>query len=304
MTKRITALVALALSAAACTGGATASPTPTPSATSSPTVSPSPTASPSPSTTPATGLYLRAWQTQALPPPSSFLTAPMLTLSDGVLIDNNVAIPAIFPGPLLILPNASPITADGEKAIVDQVRELGLLDGPTDFTGGSLMPGGVTGNLLLSAEGTTYELIGNPDKLVMCNDKPCPVDPGTPEAFGAFWWLLQNTSSWLGANLGPSAQYQPERLAVLVVPPAAANDGLTTNEVVWPLADFAAFGVPLPGGQAMSCATVFGDDLAELLPVLSNANQMTVFVDSTGTKQSLNVRALVPREPSPCPDQE
>jgi hypothetical protein len=307
MTKRITALVALALFAAACTGGATASPTPTPSATTSPTVAPSPTVSPSPSASPsaspASGLYLRAWQTQALPPPSSFLTGPMLTVSDGVLIDNNVAIPMIFPGPLLILPNASPITADGEKAIVEQARELGLLDGPTDFTAGSVMPGGVSGHLLLTAEGTTYELMGNPDKLVMCNDKPCPVDPGSPEAFAAFWWLLQNTSSWLGGNLGPSAQYQPERLAVLVVAPAAANGGIATNEVAWPLTDFATFGVPLPGGQAMSCATVFGDDLSELLPVLRNANQMTVFVDSTGAKQSLNVRALVPQEPSPCPDQ-
>lgn len=303
MIKPITALVALALFAAACTGGTTASPTPPPSASTPPTVAPSPTASPSPSASPAAGLYLRAWQTQALPPSSSFLTAPLLTVSDGVLIDNNVAIPMIFPGPLLILPNASPITADGEKAIVDQARELGLLDGPTDFTGGSVMPGGVTGNLLLTADGTTYELLGNPDKLVMCNDKPCPVDPGTPEAFGAFWWLLQNTSSWLGGNLGPSAQYQPQRLAVLVVAPAAANGGITTNEMAWPLADFATFGVALPGGQATSCATVFGDDLSELMPVLKNANQMTVFVDSTGAKQSLNVRALVPQEPSPCPDQ-
>jgi len=303
MTKSIIALVALSLCAAACSGGAIASPTPAPSATTSPTVAPSPTTSPSPSTSPASGLYLRAWQTQALPPASSFLTAPLLTVSDGVLIDNNVAIPMIFPGPLLILPNASPITDDGQKAIVDQARELGLLDGPADFTGGSVMPGGVTGNVLLTADGTTYELTGNPDKLVMCNDKPCPVDAGTPEAFAAFWWLLQNTSPWLAANLGPSAQYRPERLAVLPVPPAAANGGIAPNEVTWPLADFATFGVPLPGGQAMSCATVSGDDLSNLLPVLLNANQMTVFVDSVGAKQSLNVRALVPQEPSPCPDQ-
>jgi len=36
--------------------------------------------------------------------------------------------------------------------------------------------------------------------------------------------------------------------------------------------------------------------------VLLSANQMTVFVDSAGMKQSLNVRALVPLEPSPCPE--
>jgi hypothetical protein len=47
---------------------------------------------------------------------------------------------------------------------------------------------------------------------------------------------------------------------------------------------------------------VIGADVDSLLPVLLNANQMTVFVDKAGTKQSLNVRALVPLEPSPCPD--
>jgi hypothetical protein len=82
------------------------------------------------------------------------MTAPMLTVSDSILIDNNVAIPLIFPGPLLVLPNATPISEQGEQAIVDQARELGLLDGPTDFTGGGVMPGGVTGNVLLVVDGT------------------------------------------------------------------------------------------------------------------------------------------------------
>ena len=71
----------------------------------------------------------------------------MLTVSDGIVIDDNVAIPMIFPGPLLILPNASPLTEQGEQMMVDQARELGLLDGPTDFTGGTVAPGGVTGQL-------------------------------------------------------------------------------------------------------------------------------------------------------------
>ena len=136
----------------------------------------------------------------------------------------------------------------------------------------------------------------------MCNDRPCQVDPGSPEAFAAYWWLLQNTSAWLGPHLGPSAQYRPERLAVLVLPPVAENSGVPANEVSWPLADFAGFGVALPGGQDTTCATVAGADLDALLPVLLNANQMTVFVDSTGARQSLNARALVPLEPSPCPD--
>ena len=301
MTKRIAALLTLALIAVACSNSVTGSPTPAPTSPASPSPTPSPSASPTP--TPAARLYLRAWQTQALPPPSTFMTAPMLTVSDSILIDNNVAIPLIFPGPLLVLPNATPISEQGEQAIVDQARELGLLDGPTDFTGGGVMPGGVTGNVLLVVDGTRYELTGNPEALRMCNDRPCQVDPGTPEAFAAFWWLMQNPTAWLGGKLGHSAQYQPERLLVLVLPPVAANQGIDTNEVQWPLTDFAKFGKPVDGAQDTTCATVFGEDLGDLLPVLLNANQMTVFVDSTGAKQSLNARALVPLEPSPCSDQ-
>ena len=233
---------------------------------------------------------------------STFLNGPMLTVSDGVVIDNNVAIPLIFPGPLMVLPNATPITEGGEQAMVDQARELGLLDGATDLTGGGVAPGGVTANLLMVLDGTRFELTGSPDKLRMCGNRPCQVDPATPEAFAAYWWLLQDTSTWLGQYLGPSAQFQPERLAVLVVPPATENSGISPNELAWPLADFAAFGVDFAGGQGMRCATVIGDDVDTLLPVLLNANQMTVFVDGAGAKQSLNVRTLVPLEPSPCPD--
>ena len=90
---------------------------------------------------------------------------------------------------------------------------------------------------------------------------------------------------------------------MLVVPPASGTAASRPTKLAWPLADFAEFGVALPGGA--------GDALRDghrrrpvgtLLPVLLNANQMTVFVDGTGAKQSLNVRALVPLEPSPCPD--
>src|SRR3954468_2919131 len=306
MTNRIVALVAVALVVVGCTGATAPSATPArtdqPSPSSSP--SPTPTASASPSASPLSGLYLRAWQSQALPPPSAFLTGPMLTVSDGILIDNNVAIPMIFPGPLLILPNASALSGKGEQMMVDQARELGLLDGSTDFNGGTVAPGGVTGNLSITTAGETFELAGNPEQLRMCNDRPCQVDPGTPQAFAAYWWLLQNTQTWLVGNLGPSNQYRPGRLLVLVVPPATANGGLSTNEVDWPLANFATFGVPIAAAaEGSRCATVFGDDVDSLLPVLLNANQMTVFVDSTGAKESLNTRALVPLEPSPCADQ-
>ncbi|HUG47186.1 MAG TPA: hypothetical protein VMP67_02115, partial [Candidatus Limnocylindria bacterium] len=94
-----------------------------PSASPSPSPSSGPTPTPTPQ--PESGLYLRAWLTQALPPETNVGWLPMLTVSDGVVIDGNVAVPAIFPGPLLILPNARGLSEVGEAALVEQARELG-----------------------------------------------------------------------------------------------------------------------------------------------------------------------------------
>jgi hypothetical protein len=286
--------VAVALVTCGCAGVAPPSPSGTASA------GPSATLSPSANPSAGTGLYMRAWQTQALPPGSNFTGAPFLTVADGLLIDGNVAVPAIFPGPLLILPIARRITPAGEQTIVDEANEVGLLGNMTDFTGGTIAPGGATGHLLLIVAGTRHELTGDPSRVTMCNDRPCPVDPGTPEAFGAFWWLLGNSDAWLGANLGPSATYQPQRLAVLVTAPATDSSGIGTNNQKWPLADFSSFGEPFAGSSDERCGVVEASDLAKLLPALQAGNQLTVFTDSTGAKQSVQPRPLVPLEDDPC----
>jgi len=215
-------LVVLVSCIAACAGGAP------PRASSPPSGSVTPGPTPSASAEPAAGIYLRVWQTQALPPPATFMFAPLATVSNGVWIDNNIAIPAIFPGPLLVLPNARSISVAGEQAIVDQARELGLLEGQTDLAGGGPMPGGVVGHVRLVVDGTRYELTGDPARTRFCDGRLCPVDPGTPEAFAAFHSLIQDTS-WLEPTMGPSVQYRPARLAVLVGEPAADNSGIAPN---------------------------------------------------------------------------
>jgi hypothetical protein len=295
MKRFIGGALALLLVSAGCAGAAQPSTSPTPSPT------PAPSPSPTPSPAPSTGVYLRLWQTQALPPPSTFMFASLVTVSDGIWIDSNVAIDLIFPGPLLILPNARSITPAGEQAIVEQARELGLLDGETDFTGGGPMPGGVLGHVLLIVDGTRYELSGDPARTKFCeNGRLCAVDPGTPEAFAAFYSVMQD-SAWLAPHLGPNAQYRPERLALLVVEPASDDSGIAPNKSQWPLSTpFADFGQPYAGGEGLRCAVVTGEDLATLLPALLNGNQLTVFVDSNDVEHSVNVRALVPDEESPC----
>jgi hypothetical protein len=54
------------------------------------------------------------------------------------------------------------------------------------------------------------------------------------------------------------------------------------------------------GGNVNRCAVVTGADLATLEPVVKQSNQLTRFVDSENVKDSLEVRALVPGEPSLC----
>lgn len=230
----------------------------------------------------------------------------MLTVNEGEVIDGNVAVPAIYPGPLLIMPNVRTISPAGQVALVEQARELGLLNGASDFTADRLAPGAPTAHILFIVDGAQVELIGDPTALVRCpgdDQSRCFPEPGTPEAFGWYWQRISYLDDWLETELGPIGVYSPERLAVVTTPPVDEDPQFITT-VDWPLATpFSDFGLPVPIGEESRCATVSGAvDLEALLPVLRDANQLTRFVDGQGVERSLLVRALVPGEPSPCAD--
>lgn len=258
-----------------------------------------------PSSAPGSGFYLRAWYAQALPPRATFSWLPVLTITDGTVIDGNVAVPAIYPGPLLIVPTARWISDAGSAAIADQARQLGLLSGETDFSGPDVMPGSRTGRLEIIVEGVSYELGGNPDAPVRC-DAPgrCVAEPRTPQAFAAFWQMLLNLDPWLGDELGARVPYRPETVAVLFIAPVSAEPRLE-RLVTWPFDDetFLEVGVEFPGGEPSErCRTYAGQAAATLLPVLLGADQATVFHDAVDSTRSLVAAVLVPGQESPCPD--
>ncbi len=268
-----------------------------------PTPSPAPAPTPSPSPAPGTGFYLRAWYTQALPPSATFSWMPMLTIVDGTLIDGNVAVPAIFPGPLMISPFARWISDAGSAAIVDEARRLGLLGDMTDFTGGAAMPGARLGQLELVIDGQRRVLTGDPERIVRCGGARCIADPGTPEAFAAFWQELANAETWLGSELGATVQYQPLRVALLLTAPQANDAQFTPAPVAWPFdTPLTEAGVSFPGAEGDRCVTLSGDALAAVLPTLLGGNQLTTFVDQAANIAAPVVRVLVPGEESPCPD--
>jgi hypothetical protein len=292
MTRHAAPLALLTILFAACS---IAGPSPSPAPT------PTPSPSPSPSLSPATGFYLRAWFTQALPPRNTFSWLAMLTIADGVLLDGNVAIDMIFPGPLTILPIARPISPDGIAMLLDEARRLGLLGDVTDFTGGQAMPGARLAQLELIVDGKTYMLTGDPDALSRCGGTRCIPDPGTPEAFAAFWQELTMAETWLAAELGPTQQYVPDRVALLLTAPA--NQGMANVPADWPFdTPLAEAGVAFPGEAGDRCITLSTDALAAIWPTLRDGNQLTVLVDSVGTQAAPIVRVLVPGDESPCPD--
>jgi hypothetical protein len=259
------------------------------------TPTPSPSQSPQTGGSPVAGFYLRAWQTQALAPQYTFKWLPVATVAAGHYIDGKVAVPAIYPGPLWIGPSASPITQRGIDAIVAEAERLGLLGSTTDFSDG-IAPGAIVGHIQIAVNGQVHDLVGDPERLVRCR---CVPEPGSPAAFAAFWQQVSGIDTWLADDLGPSAPYDPGRLAVLAVPPAEGQSDIAPGQAAWPLAStFAQFGVEF--GSSFRCGVVSGADLAILLPAVKQANQLTHFVDSAGVAMSLEVRALVPGEPSPC----
>ncbi|MEA2677638.1 MAG: hypothetical protein QOJ81_1779 [Chloroflexota bacterium] len=269
--------------------------------TAGPSPSPAPSPSPSPQPSPSTAFYLRAWYTQALPPRHTFNWLAMLTVADGVLLDGNVAIDMIFPGPLTVLPIARPITPAGIAQLVDEARRLGMLSDKTDYTGGQPMPGARLGQVQLIVDGVTYNLTGNPDATIVCVRAPCEAAPGTPEAFGAFWQELVMAGTWLEPELGPAQEFVPDRVALLLVTPTAQD--LPNQPAEWPFdTALTDTGVEFPGEAGARCVTLSGDALAAVWPTLRDGNQLTVFVDDGGTQAAAIVRVIVPGDESPCPD--
>lgn len=290
---RLGAIAATSLLVAGCvTAGAGASPTPS--------ANPSTPATPAPATpaasSSAAGFYLRLWRTQALAPQYTFNWLPDATISDGQFIDGMVAVPAIYPGPLWIDPSVQSISAKGIDTIVAEARKLGLLGDKSDFID-TPRAGSVVGHIKLIVDGKTFDLSGESDAAAVSGLVPAA---GTSAAFSLFWQEITGLAQWLPGELGLSAPYEPERLALLAQTPKTDTSGIKPNEVLWPLATpFASFGSAM-GSDTNRCAVVSGADLAKLEPLVKQSNQLTLFVDNTRVKDSLQVRVLVPGEQGPC----
>jgi hypothetical protein len=263
---------------------------------------PTPATSPSPSpSTAASALYLRAWtQHASIGPINNFGNVPRV-ISDGQLL----AVPLATGDevPLFSAPERRSLSPAALETIVTEARNDGLLGTVTTFPcppdpSGEVIGGAGPDFLVLGLDGVIYQLSAT------CATARPSLAPGTPEpgtwaAFQHFKALLADPSGWLGADVGPAVAYDPDRLAVLVVPVEAGAPTPPPNQsVTWPLpGPFATFGAPFAGAR---CAVVSDADVAPLLAAVKPVGADTVFRDDTGALATLIVRAFMPGEPNPC----
>jgi hypothetical protein len=243
---------------------------------------------------------LRVTAVQALPPPATFSSMPSVLITlDGRVLSGG-AVPAIFPGPLLMPVIERLITGNGWAKIVAAAREAGLLGANRDFTGGEMPPGSMVTRLELVTDGQLYQITGDASRVMHCITAPCSAQPGTPEAFAGFVNRLTDLTSWLGADIGPEAIYVPSGYAILVGPPPD-DQGMNQPPLAWPFdVGFAAFGKAVTNGTAERCGTITGDDAAELRPGLQAATSITRWREADGSFHGLTVRPLLPGDGDPC----
>ena len=261
-------------------------------------------AAPSPQPDPPAGakFRLRVTSVQALPPGATFGWLPqvLVTLDGRVLFGG--AVPAIFPGPLVMPVIARQLSAAGWARLVEAARAAGLLAGNRDFTGGQMPPGAQSTRLEILADGRTFDLTGDASRQIVCVTAPCNAPPGTPEAFAGFVNALTDLVSLVGAdNLGPEQLHQPAGYA-LIVGPVPDDQGLPQPAIAWPLAaGFAGFGKPLRDGSGSRCGTITGADLGAVRPALAAATQLTPWRDPLdGSLHGLVIRPLLPGDGDPC----
>ena len=285
-------IVAVAL-VAACGGGA-ASPSSSPLPATNPPVDPTPVI-PTPSPIADGGTYwLRMTTFQAIPPVNLFAFTPTVVIDGSGRLIVPGAVPAIFPGPLVGPLFARQVSDEGRETILGWAKELGLLSGETDFTGGNTIPGGVTGQIELTVDGRLIALSGLPELVA-----PDP-EPGSPAAFGELWRRIASLPETLPGELGAEAPYTPTAYALLVGP-APDPQGMPVEIADWPLDEpLATFGGPVQDGT-YRCGLVEGEDAAALGAAFANATQITAWTQDPTTSATfgLTVRPIIAGE-NPC----
>jgi hypothetical protein len=230
-----------------------------------------------------------------VPPSWTYGRLPVvLVTADGRYITEGPQI-AIYPGPLLPNVQERTLTPAAIAALLDSVRDKGLLeDASYDFAGIADASSTV---LRITVDGVTstvsaYALAeaGAEDAMGQ------PLDEATADGRAALRSFVDELTGLPDSAFSDDGHaYEATELRIISTPyvPQPAEDWMP---VEWPLDDLATAGeAPIPGDDALRCQVISGDDVETVMPLLEDANQATPF-RSGGLDYALTVRPLLPGE--------
>jgi hypothetical protein len=217
-------------------------------------------------------------------------------LGDGTVVTLGPQI-EIYPGPALPALVATPVSEEGVQQIIRYAVDAGLLEDRSYEDMGSVgIADASTTVFTLNAAGVTHttrvyalsELAQRPPRM-------------SDEEFEArrvlqdFQVRLGTLRTWLPeGSVGDDGAYAPAAMRVFVGE-YRPDPGLTQSPIDWPLTPgLGGFGTPAPPSD-LRCGVVDGDDLATLMPLAQQANQLTPWV-SDGTRYGIIFRPLLPGE--------
>ena len=219
-----------------------------------------------------------------VPQGTAFVNQPALLISGDGRVFIPGAVPAIFPGPLLMPMYVRSITPAGLEKVLELAKEAGLIGPAPDYS----LPDGfdITDAsdtvVVISVDGQRYEHRAN----ALGFEDDGPSTPARDNLLTFVNALGGDLAGIAGAdNLGPEELYVPEqyRFQAMVVDPSQWTDPSPTI-VEWP----ADLGVVL--ADSLQCATVAGEDVEALF---TGATQLTFFEEGEDVYQ-LAVAGLLP----------
>lgn len=293
--KRSTSLVVVlfAMLIGACTAGPSASPSSAPSSAPSPSAAPTPTPSPSASpTADAAVAVIRIEQTGGMLAPWEVMRwYPTVTLyADGRLIMQGPQI-ELYPGPALPNLQVTHLTQHGIDQLLAWAAEAGL-EGEDRFLGQPMLDTGVTMFTIVSPAGTHVTSVSD-----MSGDDP------QIAAVRRFRDIMISASAWVANDvLGADEPYVFDRLRLIAFPADPQNnpDPQLSAELDWPLdKSLATIGKSWGEPASYRCAQIDGADLAQMLPLFAQANELTLWRSGDELYQ-LYLHPLLPDDEA-CP---
>jgi hypothetical protein len=200
--------------------------------------------------------------------------------------------PAIYPGPALPSVVQFRVNEDGFQELLRAARAAGLAgaDRRLDFPGVADVPTTV----FTFFDGTrthTFRAYALGQKVGV----PTP-DQRLRTELESLQSRLGDLRSWLPAGSLSGGTVMPiDRLAVLIGA-GGPGGGVKEPTVNWPLTESpAALAKPVAAFDGISCLSLGGSQLSEVLPLARKANQLTPWV-ADGTNYELAFRPLLPDE--------